>query len=89
MNRQALLTEAITTIARHSGIKRPVFQLTCVSPNATGFYLMQTEARQMWEKIASAVSGFPADPQTSCVALMPDMVDEIIRASQRVYEVAR
>jgi hypothetical protein len=86
MNRQELLNDAIRTIAQRAGIEQPVFHLTSVSQDSAGIVIMQTmwpEGRVICEKIASAVAAFPKDPYTSCVALLPDLVDEIIRVAQK------
>jgi hypothetical protein len=85
MNRQEFLNDAIRTIAQRSGIERPEFHLTSVSQDLAGVFIMQTtwpEGRLICEKIASAVAGFPKYPYASCVALLPDLVDEIIRAAR-------
>jgi hypothetical protein len=92
MNRQELLQEAIRTIAQRAGIDRPVFHLTSVSQDSAGVFIMQTmwpEGRLICEKIACAVAGFPKDPYTTCVALLPDLVDELIRVAQNSDEEAR
>jgi len=86
MDRQELLKGAIRTIAQRAGLDRPVFHLTSVSQDAAGMFIMQTEwpgGRLFCEKIAQAVRGFPKDPYTTCVALLPDLVDEIIGVAQR------
>jgi hypothetical protein len=86
MDRQELLNGAIRTIAQRAGVDRPVFHLTSVSQDAAGVFIMQTEwpgGRLICEKIAQAVNGFPKDPYTTCVALLPDLVDEIICVAQR------
>jgi hypothetical protein len=92
MNRQELLKDAIATIAQRAGIERPVFHLTSVSQDSAGVVIMQTmwpEGRLMCEKIARAVAGFPKDPYTTCVALLPDLVDEIIRVAQKSNDEVR
>ena len=92
MNRQELLQEAIATIAQRAGIERPVFHLTSVSQDSAGVVIMQTmwpEGRLMCEKIACAVAGFPKDPYTTCVALLPDLVDEIIRVARESNDEVR
>ena len=86
MNRQELLKDAIATIAQRAGVERPVFHLTSVSQDSAGIVIMQTtwpEGRLICDKIAHAVTGFPTDPYTSCVALLPDLVDEIICVARR------
>ena len=92
MNRQEILKVAITTIAQRAGVDRPVFHVTSVSQDAAGVFIMQTEwpgGRLICEKIAQAVDGFPKDPYTTCVALLPDLVDEIIWVAQRDGDAAR
>ena len=92
MNRQELLKDAIRTIAQRAGIERPVFHLTSVSQDSAGVVIMQTmwpEGRLICEKIACVVAGFPKDPYTSCVALLPDLVDEIIRVAQKSNDEVR
>lgn len=92
MNKQELLKDAIGTIAQRAGIERPVFHLTSVSQDSAGVFIMQTmwpEGRLICEKIACAVAGFPKDPYTTCVALLPDLVDEIIRVAQKSNDEAR
>ena len=92
MNRQELLKDAIVAIARRAGIERPLFHLTSVSQDSAGVVIMQTmwpEGRLMFEKFAHAVAGFPKDPYTTCVALLPDLVDEIIRVAQKCNDEER
>jgi hypothetical protein len=91
MNTQKRLNDAIRTIAQRAGVDRPVFHLTSVSRDSAGVFIMQTEwpdGRQMCEKIAQAVSGFPKDPYTTCVALLPELVNEIIWVAQRDGSIA-
>lgn len=86
MNKQDLLNDAIRTIVQRAGIERPVFHLTSVSQDSAGVFIMQTtwpEGRIICDKIAHAVTGFPTDPYTTCVALLPDLVDEIIWVARR------
>jgi hypothetical protein len=86
MNKQEFLKDAIRTIAQRAGIERPVFHLTSVSQDSAGLFIMQTtwpEGGLICEKIAHEVTGFPQDPYTTCVALLPDLVDEIIRVARK------
>ena len=86
MNKQEFLNDAIRTIAQRAGIERPVFHLTSVSRDSAGVFIMQTnwpQGRLICEMIACVVAGFPKHPYTSCVALLPDLVDEIIRVAQK------
>ena len=84
MNKQDLLQQAIFVIAERAGIERPEFHLTSVSKDAAGVFIMQTawpEGRGICNCIACAVDGFPRKPFTSCIPLLPELVDEIIRAA--------
>lgn len=86
MNKHELLKDAIRTIAQRAGIERPVFHLTSVSQDAAGVFIMQMtwpEGRLMCEKIADAVAGFPKETYTTCVALLPDLIDEIIWVARK------
>lgn len=84
MNKQDSLQQALHIIAARAGIEQPVFHLTSVSRDAAGVFIMQTawpEGKGMCNVIARAVNGFPRDPFTSCIPLLPELVDEIIRAA--------
>ena len=86
MNKQKLLQDAILTIAQRAGIEQPAFHLTSVSQDDAGVFIMQTmwpDGRLICEKIANAVTGFPKDPYTTCVALLPDLIDEIISVARQ------
>jgi hypothetical protein len=86
MNKHELLQDAIQTIAQRGGIERPEFHLTSVSQDSAGVFILQTmwpDGRMICEKMAREVTGFPKDPFTTCVALLPELVDEIIRAAQK------
>ncbi len=83
MNRKILLEHAITTLAQRAGVVRPAFHVMCVSRDMAGLFIMQTmwpQGRLICEAIARAVPGFPKDHYTTCVALLPELVDEILRA---------
>ena len=85
MNRQEFLQDAIRTIAQRAGIQRPVFHVTSVSRDSAGVFIMQTtwpEGRLLCEGISRAVAAFPKGYDTTCVALLPETVDEIILAAQ-------
>lgn len=86
MTKHVFLQDAIRTIAQRAGIERPSFHITSVSQDSAGLFILQTgwpEGSLICEKIACAVAGFPKRPCTDCVALLPELVDEIIRAAQR------
>ncbi len=83
MNRKILLEHAIATLAQQAGVIRPAFHVMCVSKDSAGLFIMQTmwpQGRLICEAIARAVAGFPKDHYTTCVALLPELVDDIIRA---------
>ncbi len=85
MDKHDLLQRAISTIARRAGIDRPNFHLTSVSQDANGVFIMQTDwpdGKLICDKLAQAVSGFPTDTFTTCVALLPDLVEKIIGVAQ-------
>jgi hypothetical protein len=84
MNKQESLQQALHVIAARAGIEQPVFHLTSVSRDAAGVFILQTawpEGKGMCNVVARAVHGFPRDPFTSCIPLLPELVDEIIRAA--------
>jgi hypothetical protein len=84
MNKQESLQQALHILAARAGIEQPVFHLTSVSRDAAGVFILQTawpEGKGMCDVIARAVQGFPRDPFTSCIPLLPELVDEIIRAA--------
>ena len=86
MNRQEYLNDAIRAIAQRAGIERPVFHITSVSQDSDGIFIMQTmwpEGRLICEGMARAVAAFPRDHYTTCVALLPELVDEIICAARQ------
>ena len=86
MDRQALLEQAIRTLARRAGIAQPAFHILCVSQDAEGIFIMQSmwpESRLLCEGIARAVAAFPSDHYTTCIALLPDLVDDIICAARK------
>ncbi|HEX4985323.1 MAG TPA: hypothetical protein VFV71_04535 [Burkholderiales bacterium] len=85
MNRRDILRRAIHRIAQRAGIGQPAFHLTSVSRDDAGVFIMQTDwpqGRLICESIARVVPGFPRAPSTTCVALLPELVDEIIRVAQ-------
>ena len=86
MNKQKFLNDAIRAIAQRAGIERPVFHITSVSQDSAGIFIMQTmwpEGRLICEGMARAVAAFPRDHYTTCVALLPELVDEIICAARQ------
>lgn len=80
-----MLEDAIRILARRAGVARPEFHVMCVSQDSAGIFIMQTtwpEGRLICEGLAGAVAAFPRDHYTTCVALLPGLVDEIIGAAQ-------
>ncbi|HVY06566.1 MAG TPA: hypothetical protein VHB46_11370 [Burkholderiales bacterium] len=92
MNRHQVLRESIHAIARRAGIDRPVFHLTSVSRDDAGVFIMQTnwpDGKLICDSLARAVTGFPPDSFTTCVALLPDLVNEIIGEAKKESDFAR
>lgn len=85
MDRRALLEQSILALAQRAGVERPVFHVISVSQDSAGIYLMQTcwpDGQSICEAIARSVEAFPKDHYTTCVALLPEVVDQIIRAAR-------
>ena len=85
MDRRALLEQSIMALAQRAGVERPVFHVTSVSQDAAGIFLMQTrwpDGQAICEAIARVVGTFPKDHYTTCVALLPDVIDQIILAAR-------
>ena len=85
MDRRALLEQSIMALAQRASVERPVFHVISVSQDSAGIFLMQTcwpDGQSICEAIARAVDAFPKDHYTTCVALLPDVVDQIIRAAR-------
>jgi predicted ATP-grasp superfamily ATP-dependent carboligase len=84
MTTMELLEEAIHAIIRRAGISNAnAFHLICVSGGNEGVFIMDTlwpEGRRIYQAIGRAVERFPNETYTSCVALLPDMVEAIINA---------
>jgi hypothetical protein len=83
MDRREILEDAIRVLARRAGVARPEFHVISVSQDSAGIFIMQTtwpEGQLICEAIAGAVAAFPKDHYTTCVALLPAIVDEIINA---------
>ncbi|HXF16856.1 MAG TPA: hypothetical protein VN496_07615 [Burkholderiales bacterium] len=85
MDRRALLEQSIMVLAQRAGVDRPVFHVISVSQDSAGIFLMQTrwpDGQAIYEAIARDVDAFPKDHYTTCVALLPEVVDQIIRAAR-------
>ena len=85
MDRRALLEQSIMALAQRAGVEWPVFHVTSVSQDAAGIFLMQTrwpDGQAICEAISRVVGSFPKDHYTTCMALLPDVVDQIILAAR-------
>lgn len=82
MTKKELLQNAIKTISRRAGIDEPhPFHVTQISQDPDGVYLMQVtwpEAKRVCEEVRRTVASFPVITYSSCVPLLPEVVDEII-----------
>ncbi|MGH8693327.1 MAG: hypothetical protein ACREVM_03750 [Burkholderiales bacterium] len=91
MAKKELLEDAIKGIVRRAGLRKEgAFHLTLVSSGTDGIYIMDTiwpEGPEIYRAINRVVGRFPAEAYTSCIALLPDLVDEIIAAGSAVAPV--
>lgn len=82
MTRKELLENAIRMITQRAGIHEPdQFHVTQVSRDPGGVYLMQVtwpEGARVCEEVRRTVASFPVITYSSCVPLLPEVVDEII-----------
>lgn len=82
MTRKELLENAIRMITQRAGIpETDQFHVTQVSQDSGGVYLMQVtwpEGVRVCEEVRRTVASFPAITYSSCVPLLPEVVDEII-----------
>jgi hypothetical protein len=82
MTKKELLQNAIWTISRRAGIDAPhPFHVTQISQDPDGVYLMQVtwpEGKRVCEEVRRTVASFPVITYSSCVPLLPEVVDEII-----------
>jgi hypothetical protein len=81
-----LLEESIIRIAKQAGLEMSGrFHLTSVSQDARGLFIMDVmgpERKRLCEEVQRVVTGFPSDTESSFIALLPEVVDEIIFAAQ-------
>ena len=86
MTKKRLLEEAIIKITRQAGLEMSgTFHLTSVSRDSGGVFIMEVmwpERKRLCEAVKRVVTGFPSDPESSCIALLPEVADEIILAAQ-------
>ncbi|MGH8247882.1 MAG: hypothetical protein ACREUU_15790 [Gammaproteobacteria bacterium] len=86
MTRKQLLENAIGRIARLRGIgDTSLFSIVPVSRNPAGVVIMGIrwpEGVRLYKELKRVVPGFPEVADASCIALLPDVVDEIIATAQ-------
>lgn len=86
MTRKELLENALRMITQRAGIREAgQFHVTQVSQDADGLFLMEVplpEGLRLYEAVRRDVAGFPPDACSSCVPLLPQLVDEIILTAQ-------
>jgi len=86
MTETELLEESIVKITKRAGLETSgMFHLTSVSRDHGGLFIMEVmwpERKRLCEEVKRAVTGFPPDSESSCIALLPEVVDEIILAAQ-------
>jgi len=86
MTKKRLLEEAIIKIAKRAGLETSgTFHLTSVSRDPGGLFIMEVtwpERKRLCEEVKRAVTSFPSDSESSCIVLLPEVVDQIIRAAR-------
>jgi len=82
MTRKELLENAIRMITQRAGMLEPdQFHVTQISQDPAGVYLMQVslpDGKRVCEEVRRTIASFPAVIDSSCVPLLPAVVDEII-----------
>ena len=86
MTKKDLLENSIVKISKQAGLEMSgTFHLTPVSRDPGGLFIMEVMRpgrKRLCEAIKRVVTGFPPDPESSCIVLLPELVDEIILAAQ-------
>ena len=86
MTRKDLLENALRMISQRHGLREAgAFRVTQVSQDADGLFLVEAslpEGLRLYEAVGRDVAGFPSDACSSCVPLLPRVVDEIILTAQ-------
>jgi hypothetical protein len=86
MTKKELLEESIVKITKQAGLEMSgTFHLTPVSRDPGGLFIMEVMRpgrKRLCEAIRRVVTGFPPDPESNCIVLLPEVVDEIILAAQ-------
>jgi hypothetical protein len=86
VTRKQLLEDAIERIARWRGIEdTSVFTIIPVSRDCAGVVIMSTqwpEGGRLYRELKAVVRGFPEVVDATCVALLPEVVEELIATSR-------
>jgi hypothetical protein len=86
MTEKDLLENSIVKISKQAGLEMSgTFHLTPVSRDPGGLFIMEVMRpgkKHLCEAIRRVVRGFPRDTESSCIVLLPQVVDEIILAAQ-------
>ena len=85
MTKKELLDESILGITKQAGLEASGrVQLTSASRDSGPFItqVMQPDRKFVREEVKRAVTGFPSDTESGCIALLPEVVDGIIFAAQ-------
>ena len=86
MTKKDLLENSIVKISKQAGLEMSgTFHLTPVSRDPGGLFIMEvmrSDRKRLCEEVKRAVTDFPSDTESGCIALLPDVVDRIILAAQ-------
>jgi hypothetical protein len=86
MTKKELLEESILSITKQAGLEASGrIHLTSVSRDSGGLFIMEVmppDRKRVCEEVKRAVTGFPSDTESGCIALLPEVVDGIIFAAQ-------
>ncbi len=86
MTRKKLLEESIVRITKRAGLETAGrFHLTPVSQDTGGLFILEvmwSDRKRLCEEVKRAVTDFPSDTASGCIALLPDVVEQIILAAQ-------
>ena len=81
MTEKELLEESIVKITKQAGLETTGrFHLTSVSRDPGGLFILEVllaDRKRLCEEIKRAVTGFPSDTESGCIALLPEVVFEI------------
>lgn len=86
MTKKELLEESIIKITKQAGLETTgTFHLTSVSRDSSGLFIMEvmlTARKRLCEEVKRVVTGFPSNTESGCIALLPEVADQIILAAQ-------